>query len=283
MSAPRERVLPSVLPTALMFVASAYFLLPIFWLVVASTKSTEDLTSTFGLWFSDNALGDNLARTLEYGDGLFLRWLANSALYSVVGAAAATLLSAMAGYALAKYRFRGREAVFSAVLAGVLVPPTALAVPLFLMLAGAGLTNTVWSVLLPSMVSPFGVYLARVYAAASVPDELLEAGRIDGAGELRLFFTVGTRLMAPALVTVFLFQLVAIWNNFLLPLVMLASDRLYPVTLGLYALNSQVTRDPSLKTVVVTGSLLSIVPLVIAFVALQRFWRSGLAAGSVKA
>ncbi len=272
----------SIVPTAAMFVAGVYFLLPVFWLVVSSTKSAADLSSTFGLWFSDNQLGHNLDRTFAYGDGVYLRWLANSALYSIVGAAAATLLSAMAGYALAKFTFRGRNATFSTILAGVLVPPTALAVPLFLMLAGAGLTNSIWSVLLPSMISPFGVYLARVYAAASVPDELLEAGRIDGAGDLRVFFTISLRLMAPALVTVFLFQFVAIWNNFLLPLIMLTSDRLYPVTLGLYTLNTQITRDPDLKTIVVTGSLLSIIPLILAFLALQRFWRTGLAAGSVK-
>ncbi|MFF1607698.1 carbohydrate ABC transporter permease [Amycolatopsis sp. NPDC058278] len=144
------------------------------------------------------------------------------------------------------------------------------------------MTNTVWSVLLPSTISPFGVYLARVYAAVSVPDELLEAGRIDGAGDVRMFYTVSLRLMAPALITIFLFQFVAIWNNFLLPLVMLTSDRLYPVALGLYTLNTQITRDPDLKAIVVTGSLLSIIPLILAFLALQRFWRTGLAAGAVK-
>jgi multiple sugar transport system permease protein len=272
----------SVVVTTAMFVAAVYFLLPVVWLAISATKSASDLSTTFGLWFSGNHLGRNLHDTVTFGDGLYLRWLANSALYSVVGAAAATLLSAMAGYALAKFTFRGRGATFSAILAGVLVPPTALAVPLFLMLAGAGMTNTVWSVLLPSTISPFGVYLARVYAAASVPDELLEAGRIDGAGDVRMFYTVSLRLMAPALITIFLFQFVAIWNNFLLPLVMLTTDRLYPVTLGLYTLNTQITRDPDLKAVVVTGSLLSIIPLILAFLALQRFWRTGLAAGAVK-
>ena len=271
----------SVVVTTAMFVAAVYFLLPVVWLAISATKSASALSTTFGLWFSGNQLGENLRDTVTFGDGLYLRWLANSALYSVVGAAAATLLSAMAGYALAKFTFRGRSFTFSAVLAGVLVPPTALAVPLFLMLAGAGMTNTVWSVLLPSMISPFGVYLARVYAAASVPDELLEAGRIDGAGDVRMFYTVSLRLMAPALVTIFLVQFVAIWNNFLLPLVMLTSDRLYPVTLGLYTLNTQISRDPDLKAVVVTGSLLSIIPLILAFLALQRFWRTGLAAGAV--
>jgi multiple sugar transport system permease protein len=279
----RPRPAASLLPTVVMLIACCYFLVPVCWLVMSATKDSTDLADSFGLWFAHDHLRQNLSDTFRYDDGVFARWLANSALYSVVGGAAATLLSGMAGYALAKFDFQGRNAVFSVILAGVLVPPTTLAVPLFLMLAGVGLTGTVWSVLLPGTISPFGVYLARIYAAASVPDELLEAGRIDGAGDVRLFFRVGLRLMAPALVTIFLFQFVAIWNNFLLPLVMLADDRLYPVTLGLYTLNSQVTRDPELKTVVVTGSLISVIPLIVAFLLLQRFWRSGLAAGSVKA
>jgi multiple sugar transport system permease protein len=137
------------------------------------------------------------------------------------------------------------------------------------------------SVLLPSMVSPFGVYLARVYATASIPDELLEAGRIDGASEGRIFRTVALRIMSPALVTMFLFQFVATWNNFFLPLVMPSNTRLYPVTLGLYTWNNEYGQAPLLVSYVVIGSLISVIPLVIAFLSLQRFWRSGLATGSI--
>ena len=134
----------------------------------------------------------------------------------------------------------------------------------------------------PSIVSPFGVYLARVYAAVAVPEEIIEAGRIDGAGEGRIFRTVVLRIMSPALVTMFLFQFVAIWNNFFLPLVMLSNTRLYPVTLGLYTWNNQYGQAPQLISYVIIGSLISVIPLVIAFLSLQRFWRSGLAAGSVR-
>jgi multiple sugar transport system permease protein len=168
------------------------------------------------------------------------------------------------------------------VLAGVLVPATALALPLFLLLSQVSLSNTYWAVLLPSLVSPFGVYLARIYAAASVPDEIIEAGRIDGASEFRIFFTIATQLMGPALVTIFLFQFVAIWNNFFLPLIMLVDQKLYPITLGLFAWSSQTNRDPTLTTSVIVGSLVSVVPLILAFLLLQRYWRSGLGAGGVK-
>jgi len=188
----------------------------------------------------------------------------------------------MCGYALAKYGFRGREAVFNVVLSGVLVPATALALPLFLIFSQVGLTNTFWAVFLPSIVSPFGVYLARIYASSSVPDELLEAARLDGSSEVRTFFTVATRLMAPALVTIFLFQFVAIWNNFFLPLIMLRDPSLFPVTLGLYSWNSSIGQNPELRSFVVIGAFVSIVPLIIAFLSLQRFWSGGLAAGSIK-
>jgi multiple sugar transport system permease protein len=272
-----------VLPVTLMFVAATYFLLPLWWLFVAATKDREDLTTTPGLWFSDFRLGANVSDLVARGDGTFWRWALNSVLYAGVGAAIGTLLAAMAGYALAKYEFRGRELVFSVILAGVLVPATALALPLFLLLSEVELTNTYWAVLVPSVVSPFGVYLSRIYASGSVPDDLIEAGRLDGAGELRIFFTVAIRLMVPALVTIYLFQFVTIWNNFFLPLVMLVDQDLFPITLGLYTWSTQTTQDPTLTTAVIVGAFVSIVPLVAAFLLLQRYWRSGLGAGAVKA
>jgi multiple sugar transport system permease protein len=275
-------VLPRAAAMLVMAVFTVYFLLPIWWLLVAASKTRSDVLGTNPLWFADLNLVENVRDVLSYRSGLFPQWMANSLLYAGVGALVATLLAAMCGYALAKYTFRGREVLFNVVLGGVLVPATALALPLFLLFSQVNLTDTYWAVLLPSMVSPFGVYLARIYAAASVPDELIEAARLDGAGEVRTFFGFSARLMTPALVTIFLFQFVAIWNNFFLPLIMLRDERKFPVTFGLYQWNSQLNQIPELNTFVLVGSLLSIVPLVVAFLALQRFWRGGLGAGSVK-
>lgn len=269
----------------IMGVFTLYFLVPIFWLLVSSTKTPGEFTTTAPLWFTPDAITTffgNLSRLFIYNDNIFAKWLVNSVLYAGLGALVSTLIAGMCGYALAKYGFRGREAVFNVVLSGVLVPATALALPLFLIFSQIGLTNTFWAVFLPSIVSPFGVYLARIFAAASVPDELLEAARLDGSGELRTFFTLSSRLMAPALVTIFLFQFVAIWNNFFLPLIMLRDQTLFPVTLGLYAWNSSVQQNPELRAFVIIGALVSIVPLIAAFLSLQRFWSSGLAAGGVK-
>jgi multiple sugar transport system permease protein len=273
----------SVAAMTLLFLFTVYFLVPYFWLIVSSTKSSSDLFGSFGLWFAPNFnLFTNLQQLFTYQDGVFSQWLFNTVLYAGVGAAVGTWLSAMAGYALAKYIFRGRNLVFSVVLGAILVPVTALALPLYLLFTGVGLTNTYWSVLLPSVVSPFGVYLSRIYAATSVPDELLDAARVDGANEYRTF-TIALNLMVPALVTIFLFQFVAIWNNYFLPLVMLSDDKLFPITVGLQTWN--VTTGGSTKflySLIITGALISSIPLLAGCIALQRFWRGGLTAGSVK-
>jgi multiple sugar transport system permease protein len=268
--------------TTLMLV---YTLLPLVWLVINATKTQEGLLNSFGLWFSgDFALFDNIAATFAYNDGTFTRWLLNTLLYVVVGAGGATLLATLGGYGLAKFDFPGKKAVFATVIGAVAVPGTALAVPTFLMFAGMGLTNTPWAIIIPSLVSPFGLYLMWIYSADAVPKEILESARVDGSGEFRTFFRISLPLLAPGFITVLLFNVVATWNNFFLPLIMLKDPDWYPLTLGLYTWNEQAatTGGEAVFNLVITGSLLTIIPLVAAFLLLQRYWQSGLAAGSVK-
>ncbi|WP_416971034.1 carbohydrate ABC transporter permease [Streptomyces sp. 4F14] len=274
--------------TIAMFAALAYFLLPLLWLLIASTKSAHDLIGSFGLWFSDAPqLWTNVRDTFTQDDGVFVTWLLNTMLYAGVSAVGAAILAAAGGYGFAKFRFRGDRAAFNLVLGAVMVPTTALAIPTYLLFAEAGLVNTPWAVILPSLVNPFGLYLMRIYAADAIPDSLLEAARIDGAGEVRIFFRIALRLLGPGLVTVLLFTLVATWNNYFLPLIMLNDPELYPVTVGLsswaaQAQNGGAGASSDMLALVVTGSLLSILPLVVAFLMLQRYWQSGLAAGGVK-
>ncbi|MFI1096996.1 carbohydrate ABC transporter permease [Streptomyces sp. NPDC020917] len=279
--------LTHVNPTSRLFVLAVmtlfalYFLLPVWWLIVSATKGSGELFSGSGFWFGHHfALWDNVQTLFKAQGGIYSRWLLNSLLYAVGGGVVSTLLAAMCGYALAKLPFPGREAVFGTVLAAVLLPAPVLAVPLYLLFSHTGVVNTFWSVFIPSIVSPFGVYLSRIYAASSIPDALIEAGRIDGAGELRIF-AMGMRIMAPAMVTVFLFQFVAIWTNFLLPSLMLANSRLQPVTVGLVGWR-EMQGYPIGYATVVTGAMLSVVPVVAMFVSLQSFWSKGLVAGAVK-
>jgi multiple sugar transport system permease protein len=267
-----------------------YALLPLFWLLMSSTKDADSLVNSFGLWFGDGFhLFANLHDVLTYDNGIYLRWFANTLMYAVVGAGGAALISTAGGYALAKYRFRGRAALSALVLGAVAIPGTALAVPTYLLFSKMGVVDTPWAVLLPSLVSPFGVYLMKVYAQEAVPDSMLEAARIDGSGEIRTFFTISLRLLAPGFVTVLLFALVATWNNYFLPLIVLSDPDWFPLTVGLNQWNSMATgaagsgaTTAHFYPLVVTGSVLAIVPLVVAFLFLQRFWQSGLAAGSVK-
>jgi multiple sugar transport system permease protein len=283
-AAPRARTRSWSL-TAITTLMLIYTLLPLAWLVISATKTQDGLLSTFGLWFGgDFALFDNIGRVFTYQDGIYLRWLGNTVFYVVVGAGGATLLSTLAGYGLAKFAFPGRRAVFAVILGAVAVPPTALAVPTFLLFAKAGITDTVWAVIIPSLMVPFSLYLMWVFARDAVPDEILESARVDGAGEFRIFFKLAVPLLSPGLVTALLFNIVVTWNNLFLPLIMLKDRNLYPITLGIYTWNqqAQTVGGDVVFNLVITGSLLAIVPLIAAFLLLQRYWQSGLAVGSVK-
>jgi multiple sugar transport system permease protein len=265
-----------------------YFLVPFFWIVVNSSKNAAGL---FGggsaLWFADDIdYFGNLATLFTYNNGIYVQWIGNSAFYALTGGVGATVLSVLAGYGFAKFTFWGRNFSFALLLGAVMVPLTALVIPTFIMLSQLHLTNTIWAVILPSLLSPFGVYLMTVYAREAVPDELLDAARVDGAGEVRTFLQVALPLMRPAIVTVLLLSIVATWNNFFLPLAMLQNNRLFPVTVGIAQWQSLAAANngggTSLWSLIIIGSLVSIVPLVIAFLSLQRYWQGGLSLGSLK-
>ncbi|GAA2252874.1 sugar ABC transporter permease [Streptomyces ruber] len=263
-------------------VSVLYTLLPVLWLVLAASKDRDALFGSDLLALRDFSFVQNVRDLFAMDGGLYGRWYVNSLVYAVLGAALGALISVACGYAFDKYRFRHKEKLFGLVLAAVMVPQTVLALPLYLMASETGVVNTFWAVFVPVLFNPFGVYLGRIFSQGYVPGEVLEAARMDGAGELATYFRVALRMLAPGVVTVFLFQLTAIWNNFFLPMVMLSEQDLYPVSLGLYAWNSAATTSPEYYPVVIMGSLLAVVPLIVAFLLLQRFWRSGLTAGSVK-
>lgn len=270
-----------LLPTVVLLLGAVYCLVPVAWVIIAATKSRSQLFSTFtfapgtGLW-------DNVRDLFAYRDGQYLAWAGNSLVYAGLGALLAMLVSTLAGYALAKYTFPGRDAIFYAILGGVLLPGITLAIPQYLLMSKIGMAGTHWSVLLPSIISPFGIYLARVYAMASVPTDTMEAARLDGANEARIFAAIGLPMMVPGMVTVFMLQFVGIWNNFLLPFIMLSDERKYPLTVGLYTLLSKGSGEPALYSLAIVGAAISIVPLVALLLFLQRFWRMDLISGGLK-
>ncbi|WP_433087472.1 carbohydrate ABC transporter permease [Dactylosporangium sp. CA-052675] len=265
-----------------------YFLIPFWWVIVNSSKDSAGLFGgTNALWFaSDINYIENLKQLFTYNGGLYARWLANSALYAFAGGIGATVLAVLAGYGFAKYSFVGRRVGFSILLGAVMVPATALVIPTFILFSQVGLTDTIWSVILPTLLNPFGVFLVNLYARDAVPDELLDAARVDGAGEFRTFVKVALPLMRPVIVTVLLLSVVSSWNNYFLPLAMLVDNRLFPVTVGIGLWQSTASTygaaGTNLWSIIILGSLVSIIPLIIAFLSLQRYWRGGLTVGALK-
>lgn len=270
-------------PTLILLIGALYCLLPLYWLVAATSKHHGELFSlpSFAMAFNGGFI-DNIIALSNYRGGRYWLWTFNSLLFAAGGASLSTIVSAAAGYGLAKYNFAGKNVVFAFLLGAVLIPGVVLAVPQYLLMSKIGLAGTYWAVLIPSVLSPLGIYLCRIYADAVVHNELLEAGRVDGASELRIFFSVGLPPMIPGLITVFLLQFIGIWNNFLLPFIMLSDERLFPLTVGLYTMLNAGTELPGMYTLIITGAFLSILPLVALFLVLQRCWRLDLISGSVK-
>jgi multiple sugar transport system permease protein len=270
----------------LLIVFLGYFLLPLLWLLISSTKTNAGLFNTFGFWFAkDINIVQNLKDLFAYDKGNFLLWIRNTAVYAVTAAVGSSLISTLAGYTFAKFEFPGRKVLFAIVLASVFVPATVFAVPLFLMMSKSGLSNSLWAIILPSLINPFGVYLMRMYAESAVSPDLLDAARVDGAGEFRIFTTIVFRLLAPGYVTVLLFAFVGAWNNYFLPLLLLSRSNLYLLTVGLAYWNSLANQPGNaqvLYILVVTGSVVAIAPIMIVFLFLQRYWQEGLSLGSVK-
>ena len=272
--------------TVLCGLFAVFTLIPIAWLVINSTKTQANIFETFGFWFTlPFVLGRNFALLFQNVDGygVYFQWFGNTLLYAVLGGGGATALAALAGYGFARFNFRTSRVLFYLVIAALLVPITAITLPLYLTYAKIHLINSIWGMILPSMVSPVGVYLMKVFVEVSVPRELIDAARIDGASEVRIFFRLALPLMIPGLMTVLLLSIVGVWNNYFLPLMIFSQNRLYPLTvgLGLWSERAQNSGNAELFPLVVIGGLVTVVPLIALFLILQRYWRSGLLLGSI--
>ena len=268
----RMRGLGAAAGTALMALAAAYSLFPVAWLAVAATKDGAQLYNTpmFAFPRHFHFLG-NLRAALRFNHGIFAVWCLNSAIYSSVTAALSCLFSALCGYSLAKFRFRLRGMFFSLVLVSLLLPSAALALPTFLIVKNMGLINTYPGVILPMIASPFGAYFMKVYADGAIPDALLDSARVEGAGEWRIFWRIALPIIRPGVAALFLIAFVSSWNNFLLPLLILSSARLFPLTLGLRIFPETIM-----------GSFLSILPTIALFAFLGRSISAGALSDGLK-
>lgn len=272
-----------LVPTAVLVLGALYCLFPVYWLLSASTKRSSELFTTPSFIPSfTGGFAENVQGLTSFAGGAFWTWSMNSLIYAGGGALGATAIAALAGFALGKYQFRGKRLVLGYVLLGVLVPGVILAIPQYLLMSQIGLAGTYWSILLPTMISPFSIYLAWVFTMSAIPDEVLESGRLDGAGEFRMFRSLAVPMLVPGLITVFLLQFVGIWNNFLLPFIMVTRRDLMPLTVGFYSMMNQGTDQTNVYNFVIMGCLLAITPLIALFLFLQRYWNLDLVSGSLK-
>jgi multiple sugar transport system permease protein len=251
-------------------------LLPLLWMVSASFMPTGEATA-----FPPRLLPSAL--TLEHYRALFTRLnlarsAANSALLAAVITAISLLFNSMAGYAFAKFRFRGRDRLFRLLLAALVIPGQVAMLPLFLLLKEMGCVNTYWGVIIPGMASIFGIFLIRQYAL-SIPDSLLDAARIDGAGELRIYWSLVLPACKPILVTLAIFTFLGTWNDFLWPLIVLTNSDMYTLPVALANLLGEHVQDTELM---MAGAVLTVLPVAVLFVALQRYYIEGILSGSIK-
>ena len=251
-------------------------LFPLFWMIAASFMTNGEATT-----YPPHVVPH--APTLVQYRELFVRLQIGRAFFSSTVIAVVTtlfslLFNSMAGYAFAKLRFRGRERMFGLLLSALVIPAQVGMLPLFLMMKGLGLVNTYWGVIIPSLASVFGIFMIRQFML-SVPQELLEAARIDGAGEWRIYWSVVMPLARPILATLAIFTFMTTWNDFMWPLIVLSDQSRYTLPVSIASLVGEHAQDVELM---MAGSVVTVLPVLALFLFLQRYYIAGLMAGSVK-
>jgi multiple sugar transport system permease protein len=270
------RRLQQVIVYALLVIGAVLALLPMFWMVSASFMPAGQANT-----FPPRLLPDGA--TLEHYRALFTRlniarYLLNSTIVAVSVTTISLLVNSMAGYAFAKLRFRGRNRVFRLLATGLVIPVQVSMLPLFLLLRELGLINTYWGVIIPGMASIFGIFLIRQYAL-SIPDELIDAARVDGASEFRIYWSIILPVVRPILATLAIWTFLSTWNDFMWPLIVLSDDSMFTLPVALANLSGERALDTELM---MAGAVLTVLPVLLVFIFLQRYFVDGITMGSVK-
>lgn len=266
----KGRRLSGVIITVVLVVLSIYFIFPFYWLTIGTTKSVSQLFQKSLLPGIPNHFAENVGRVFAYENGAFFKWMGNSFLYASIGAFTGVLVASLAGYAFRRYDFFGKKVLFILILGFAMVPGYATTLPVFMMFRDLNLLDTRIAVLLPSFVNVFGVYLMVAYWN-QVSEEVFDAAEIDGANDLLIYWKIGLPNVLPGFITLFLLAFVGIWNNFFLPLVVLNSRAKMPLILGITTIT-----DPQgfpVYNLTLTASFFTILPLLVLFVALQRYFK----------
>lgn len=293
MTGKKQRITPYFVITVILLILLAiFFLFPLYWIVTGSVKEKTDIIIKAGesvKWIPTTISWDNFARLFKSQTNLFgiemplaVRWLFNSVFISVVAMGLTCITSSLAGYALAKKRFWGRGVVFSLFVCAMALPKQVILIPLLTEMSTLGLVKTVWgslfAVIFPVVGWPFGVFLMKQFSEG-IPSSLLEAARIDGAGELKTFFNVALPIIKPGIGALAIFTFISAWNEYPMQLVMLSQSEAKTIALGIAGLQSEMSNDYGL---IMAGAALAAVPIIIVFLAFQKYFTQGITMGAVK-
>ncbi|MFW5955329.1 MAG: carbohydrate ABC transporter permease [Rhodothermales bacterium] len=271
-----NRMMTRVLLYALALAGAVFSLVPLVWMASASVMPAGEASSFPPPFVPSKVTWEHYAQLFERLN--VARYFVNSLFIAGVVTVVSLLFNSMAGYAFAKFRFPGREKLFRFLLGGLVIPVQVAMLPLFLLLKQFGFINTYWGVILPGMATIFGIFLVRQYML-SIPDDLLDAARIDGAGEFRIYWTIVLPLSMPILVTLAIFTFMATWNDFMWPLIILSDNSMYTLPVALANMLGEYVQDVELM---MAGSVITVLPVLVLFMALQKYYIDGIMIGSVK-
>ena len=264
-----------VFSAVVLVLLAIFFLFPLYWIVTGSFKNKIEINANYPIWFPQEPTLDNYSRLFEHEAFL---WLFNIVFISAMAMILTCLTASLAGYALGKKRFYGRGILFTIIICAMALPKQVIVIPLLQEMTFFHMNNNLWAVILPTVGWPFGVFLMKQFSE-TIPNEILEAARVDGAGELRTFFSVVFPMIKPGIGALAIFTFVNTWNDYFLQLVMLTSEWNWTLPLAIANLQGEMSSDFGL---IMAGAALAAIPIVVVFIAFQKYFTQGIAMGAVK-
>ena len=277
-----------VLSVILLVILAFLFVFPLYWIVTGAFKTTQEINSVTPVWFPSTWTLDNFTRLFSRRTApLFpmgpvgpaaIRWLVNTVFMAVAAMVLTCITASMAGYALAKKRFRGRAILFGLIVCAMALPKQVILIPLIREISVLGLYDNIWAVIFPTVGWPFGVFLMKQFSE-SIPGEILEAARIDGANEARTFATIVVPMVKPGIGALAIFTFINSWNDYFMQLIMLSSNSNYTISLGIATLQAETSVDTGM---LMAGAALAAAPSIIIFLIFQKYFTQGITMGAVK-
>ena len=260
---------------AMLFLLAVFFIFPLYWIITGSLKDAITINAPVPQWFPQNPTLDNYVRLFRQPA---VQWVLNTVFMAFTSMILTCITASLAGYALAKKRFRGRKVIFMMMICAMALPKQVIVIPLLKQMSMLGLHDNIWAVILPTVAWPFGIFLMKQFSE-TIPTEMLEAARVDGSGEIRTFVSIVFPMIKPGVGALAIFTFVSAWNDYFLQLIMLMEKENLTIALGIAKLQGELSSDYGL---IMAGACLAAAPIIIVFIAFQRYFTQGITMGAVK-